>query len=103
LIQGGLTGSYYTNRWFSGEVYQTRLDSEINFNWGKGDILENVASNYVSIEWNGFIKPLHSEEFTFEAHFNDGLRLWVNDQLLIDSLVDVEDDLLGNTIRSSPI
>ena len=51
LIQGGLEGHYYTNRWFSGEPYLVQYDPLININWGDGDLIENVAANYVSIEW----------------------------------------------------
>ena len=84
LIEGGLEGNYFTNRWFSGEPYLTQYDAPININWGKGDLIENVASNYVSIEWNGFLLPEFTEEYSFEANCNDGIKLWVNDVLIID-------------------
>jgi hypothetical protein len=50
------------------------------------DLIPGVASNFVSVEWTGFLMPLHSEAYTFEAKFNDGLRLWVNDKLILDYL-----------------
>jgi PA14 domain len=51
LLQGGLQGSYFTNRWFAGNPYTTKVDSTVNFNWGTGMIIPEVASNYVSIVW----------------------------------------------------
>jgi hypothetical protein len=79
LKQGGLYGSYYTNKWFSGTPYLTQIDTQINKNWGTGDIIPNVASNYVSIEWVGYILPLYSESYTFKILANDGARVYVND------------------------
>ena len=47
--------------------------------------------------------PLYSELYTFEAKFNDGLRLWVNDKLILDYLQDATNDLNGHTVRSESI
>lgn len=55
LLQGGLNAKYYTNRWFSGDAYLETQDSEINFNWGDGELITDVASDYVSIIWSGFL------------------------------------------------
>lgn len=103
LIQGGLEGSYYTNRWFSGTPYLTKYDPLININWGTDDLIENVASNYVSIEWSGFLLPEFTESYTFEVNCNDGIKLWVGDTLVIDLLEDVENELNGHVTMSSPI
>ena len=84
LIQGGLEGHYYTNRWLSGTPYLTQYDALININWGQGDLIENVAANHVSIEWEGFLLPAYSEVYTFEVNCNDGVQLWIDDQLIID-------------------
>ena len=62
-----------------------------------------MASNFVSIEWTGFLLPKFNEAYRFEAKFNDGLRLWVNDQLIIDYFVDAANDLNGHTIASDLI
>lgn len=47
--------------------------------------------------------PLYSEAYTFEVQFNDGLRLWVNDNIILDYLVDATNDLNGHTVRSESI
>jgi hypothetical protein len=41
-----------------------------------------------SARWTGQIEPRFSEEYTFFASSNDGVRLWINDQLLIDNWVE---------------
>ena len=74
-----------------------RIDSDINHQWGVDDLIDDVASNYVSIEWNGFLDPEFSESYEFRANFNDGLQLWIDDALVIDNLVDVANEENGHT------
>lgn len=57
----------------------------------------------MSIEWQGFILPAYSELHTFEVNCNDGVRLWVNDVLIIDQLTDAPNELNGHVIMSQPI
>jgi PA14 domain len=94
LQQGGLVGSYYTNKWFSGEKpYLTQVDDTVNKNWGRGDIIPNVAKDYVSVVWKGYLKPLFDEDYKFYVESNDGVRVYVNDQIVIDRLEDLASDL----------
>ena len=62
-----------------------------------------MASNYVSIEWTGFILPAYSEPYRFELNCNDGVRFWINDIMLIDQLSDAPNDLNGHVIMSDAI
>ncbi len=41
-----------------------------------------------SVRWAGHLTPRHSETYTFYTLSNDGVRLWVNDKLLIDNWTD---------------
>jgi hypothetical protein len=56
----------------------------INFNWGNGSPAPGIATNYFSIRWNGSVKALTNETYTFYTRTDDGVRLWVNGQLLIN-------------------
>ena len=79
LQQGGLIGSYYTNKWFSGSPYLTQIDAEVNMNWANGeDLISNVAQDYVSIHWEGFLLPLYTETYTISVQANDGIRVYIN-------------------------
>jgi hypothetical protein len=61
----------------------------INFNWGaEQDLIPNVAREYVSIEWVGFLMPLKTGDHEFFMEVDDGVRLWINDKLLIDRMID---------------
>jgi len=75
----------------------------VNFNWGTDQLIPDIASNYVSIVWEGYIKPLYSESYTFSTESNDGLRVFVNGELLIDDLTDSSSDADNHIHSSSPM
>ena len=84
-----MEAKYWANKWFSGTPVLNRTDADVNFGWGEGEIIPGVASNYVSVEWSGFLLPTYSEAYTFVVHVNDGVKVWVGETVVIDSLVDV--------------
>lgn len=45
LIEGALNAQYFSNRYFSGSPYLETQDSEINFKWGTGELIPDVASD----------------------------------------------------------
>ena len=71
----------------------TQIDATVNKNWGSGDIIPNVAKDYVSIVWKGYLMPQYDEDYTFYVESNDGVRIYVNDQVVIDKLEDSTSDL----------
>jgi len=38
-----------------------------------------------AVRWTGKIRPRYSEQYTFTTHSDDGVKLWVNGQLLVDN------------------
>lgn len=80
----GLFGVYFNAQDFADPVL-ARTDKTINFDWT--GILPawqvNKNSNF-SVHWTGQIKPLFSEKYTFYTFNDDGIRLWINNQLIID-------------------
>lgn len=103
FLKNGLYGKYYTNWWFSGVPALEQSDSNINFNWGTSDIIEDVATDYVSIEWLGFIQPLYSENYVFSISSNDGIQVMIGETVIIDSLTSIIDDSSTLTLSSNPI
>ncbi|MGG6268013.1 PA14 domain-containing protein [Leptolyngbya sp. AN03gr2] len=61
-----------------------RTDRTIDFNWGRNSPNQAVNSDNFSVRWTGQLSPLYSEPYTFSADADDRIRVWVNDQLLID-------------------
>ncbi len=85
LVPGGLKGYYYTDNYLSDERLNIiRTDAVVNFTWGEGAIT-TFGRDYVSVRWEGYVMPAHSETYTFWLDADDHARLWVDGILLIDS------------------
>ena len=83
----GLKGEYYDNIDFTNQVL-TRTDATVDFNWGLGSPASNIGNDTFSVRWSGQVEPLYSETYTFQTTSDDGVRLWVNDQLIVDKFID---------------
>lgn len=83
----GLQAQYYLGRNFE-TLATTRLDGTVNFDWGDGSPDPAISSDNFSARWTGQILAKYSETYTFSTSSDDGVRLWVNGQQLIDSWVD---------------
>jgi hypothetical protein len=98
---GGLKGEYYNNMTLSGLPVLTRIDAGVDFNFGAGSPEAGVVNeDGFSVRWRGEIEAVFSEDYTFYTRTDDGSRLWLNDQLIIDKWAWV------NTVadaRSKPI
>gem|GEM_PF-1146937 len=77
----GLKGEYYDNVDFT-DLKATRADV-IDFDWGTGQPHTALASNTFSIRWTGFVVPRYSQVYTFYTRSDDGVRLWIDGQLVI--------------------
>nr|WP_245864732.1 PA14 domain-containing protein [Paenibacillus donghaensis] len=81
----GLTGEYFRNMQFSGTPVLVRNDKNIDFNWRQGAPDSSLGVDYFSIRWSGQIKPLYSETYQIYTASDDGIRVWMDDSLIIDS------------------
>jgi hypothetical protein len=66
----------------------TRTDATVNFNWGAASPATGVNIDNFSVRWTGQVQAPVSGAFTFATTADDGVRLWVNGQLVIDNWVD---------------
>ncbi|MDX2212174.1 MAG: PA14 domain-containing protein [Oculatellaceae cyanobacterium bins.114] len=80
----GLYGEYFNNTDFTNAAVK-RTDSTVNFNWGSGSPDSTVGSDTFSVRWKGQIQPRYSEEYTFYTSTDDGVRLWVNGQQIVNN------------------
>jgi hypothetical protein len=79
----GLTGQYFDNLDFTG-LKVTRTDATVNFDWGQGSPDPSIAADTFSVRWTGSVQAQFTETYTFTTSTDDGVRLWVNGQLIID-------------------
>ncbi len=80
----GLRGEYFDNADLTNPKV-TRIDSTVDFNWGTGSPDPTVGSDTFSARWTGQLEAPKSGIYTFATTSDDGIRLWINNQLLIDN------------------
>ncbi|MEO1268724.1 MAG: PA14 domain-containing protein, partial [Myxococcota bacterium] len=79
----GLQGDYYSGTNF-GEFQASRVDGSVDFGWTNEVMPEGMNTNSFSVRWIGTVQPRYSESHTFFLNTDDGSRLWVDGQLVID-------------------
>jgi YD repeat-containing protein len=86
----GLTGEYYND--YNGGNFSsyvlTRADADVNFDWGGGSPSPSVNLDNFSVRWTGTVVPRYTESYTFYTTTDDGVRLWIDGQLVIDRWID---------------
>jgi uncharacterized repeat protein (TIGR03806 family) len=84
----GLRGDYFTSqdRTFTGAPTVSRVDPVVDFTWS-GAPATGVSADTFTTRWTGTVQPAASETYTFFTTSDDGVRLWVNNQLVIDRWV----------------
>lgn len=83
-----LKADYYNGRNFN-TLMETLNVSELNYNWGSGapeSIL--VGTDDFSIRFQGNITAPQTGSYTFYTTSDDGVRLWVDNSLIIDNWTD---------------
>lgn len=69
------------------DVELRRIDPSVNFDWVRNSPGKPISEDDFTGEWAGFIQPKFSEDYLFEGNADDGMRVWINNQLVIDKWV----------------
>ena len=81
---GGWRGEYYNNTLFAGPPNLVRTDPEINFDWGlESPAPANIVDDRFAVRWTNTLN-LTPGFYRFTITSDDGVRLWINDELRID-------------------
>ncbi|MCE9566013.1 MAG: putative Ig domain-containing protein [Planctomycetes bacterium] len=83
----GLAARYFDGQDLSNEVLG-RVDAQVNNDWGGGSPDASVPTDHFSARWSGQVQPEYTGKYTFYTQSDDGVRLWVNGQILIDNWTD---------------
>src|SRR5262249_16479524 len=66
----------------------SRVDSTIDFDWVTGSPDTSfINTNTFTVRWSGQLQPEWPQHYTFYTLTDDGVRLWVNGQLVINSWI----------------
>lgn len=79
----GLSATYFNFTNLSGSTV-TRVDPMVNFNWADGSPDLEIGNDTFSARWTGQVEAERTESYTFYLRIDDGARLWINNQLIID-------------------
>lgn len=79
----GLRGEYFAATNLT-SLRRVRLDPTVDFDWSENAPAENVPRENFSVRWVGTVTPRYSEAYTFVTTSDDGVRLWIDDRMLID-------------------
>lgn len=82
LAGTGLTAQYFHNSDFTG-LAESRSEA-IAHNWGTNSPAHGVDADSFSVRWTGQIEPQFSETYTFRLVADEGVRVWIDGQLVID-------------------
>ncbi|MBW4080037.1 glycosyl hydrolase [Paenibacillus sp. S150] len=83
----GLYGQYYSNATLSGTPAHTRTDANINFVWRQAAPVPALPADFFSVRWSGRFSPAYTESYTLYTSSDDGIRVWVDGVLVIDSWI----------------
>ena len=79
----GLAATYFNNMTLTGAPALERVES-VNFTWSASPG-PGVNANQFSVRWTGFVEAVANGTFQFRTRSNDGVRLWINGNLVIDN------------------
>ena len=80
----GLTGTYFDTASFTTQRL-VRVDPTVNFSWGTGRPAGAVAADTFSVRWTGRVVVPAGGGWTFTTASDEGVRLWVAGQLVVDN------------------
>jgi Ca2+-binding RTX toxin-like protein len=81
---GQWQGQYFNNRSLSGNSTFVRNDGEIKNDWGNGGPGNGVGNDNFSVRWTGKFDFGSGGDYIFRTVSDDGIRMWVDGNLIID-------------------
>jgi hypothetical protein len=82
----GLTGEYFDAVDLTVPKL-TRVDPLVDFDWGTGSPDPSMGGDTFSVRWTGWLQPRYTETYQIRTTTDDGVRVWLDGQLVIDHWV----------------
>lgn len=83
-------GEFWNNRNLEGAVAMTRWENTIDFNWFGGSPDPRINSDNFSARWTRTVN-FPAGTYRFYATMDDGMRIWIDNTLVIDSWTDSQE------------
>ncbi|MEW6512063.1 MAG: glycoside hydrolase family 3 C-terminal domain-containing protein [Bacteroidota bacterium] len=97
-VRAGLRGEYFDGTEPKGVPLLVRTDSTVNFTWENSPAQGLPADNF-SIRWTGILRPVVSGTYHLGVTADDGCRLYVEDQLILEEWKDAAPRTLAREIE----
>jgi beta-glucosidase len=81
----GLKGEYFDNIKLEGQPKVIRTDKQVKFGWTLFSPHPDIKHGWYSVRWTGKIKSPVTAKVKIGVEGNDGYRLFINEELLIDN------------------
>jgi len=95
----GLLAEYFNNPNFEGTPVIKRVDRQVNMNWSEDDPGSGMPIDGFSVRWTGTLRVPKDGPFPLAIGSDDGARLYVNGQLLLDTWGDHGFEIAHKTIQ----
>lgn len=82
MTRSGLQAEYWDANSFSGSPTITRVDSDVNFDWGSGSPDTAIAADTFAGRWTGYITIDETADYQFGCTVDDNCNVWVNNALV---------------------
>ena len=79
----GILGEYYEGTAFE-RLVTRRYDATLAFDWGHARPAPGLGADYFSVRWTGWLVPPASGRYVLHATVDDGIRIWLNGQLVMN-------------------
>ena len=80
----GLLAAYYRRTELDSSSALTRIDPQLDFNWGENAPVPDVPAQAFSARWSGQVAAQFTESYTFHVEAGGGARLWLDGQLILN-------------------
>jgi len=84
----GLKAEFFANKNLEGPPVLTRIDQDVNFDWGTGSPDPRVPVDEFSARWTGKLVPAVSGKYQFGAIADDGVRIYLDGKLIAEDWTD---------------
>jgi beta-glucosidase len=80
----GLMAEYFNNRELAGKPQAVRIDKTIDNEWVQTPDIPGIGQDNFSARWTGVIRPEKTTAYKFTVRGDDGYRLWIDNEKIID-------------------
>jgi beta-glucosidase len=98
-LQQGLNGEYYDNKTLSGSPVYDSISKHINFYWNGSPGIPGLGSDNFSVRWSGFLVPPSDDDYIFSVSSDDGFRLYIDGNVVMQSWSDHATIMVNKKIR----